>query len=447
MSKVSKLVIKACSDNKFSSFTGEFITSINPENLSIKSAVSYDMPNGMAGAHLLKYRGLCPKVLSFSLLFDNTGIMPGSNAIPVTEQVKQLQDVAYSIHKKNNAPNYIRIIWGQIDFKGRLKDLDIVHAMFQVDGTLVRSEAHLSVLEELAPLGTGKSGLGVDSDYAKGSGAHATSGRKMSSNQSPPSQEAFAPTPNGMNGAYSGAPPGAYDGAPDQVYHGSNGSGGPVYGSSNVAAGHPHTTPAGGRPATATNPGYASGDASDTSTLGSTDSTHHQVSPSKGGIAGNGPGGSGGGVGGGGHGPAGNAPQSGAAAGSHSGTSRHVGTGTAPSDAGSPGSKPTGSGHPAGKGAAGAPKSSAATGIGSGASKDQGSSLKAAIAGGAAGGGVSQFQSAVANGKDSLRKLPDLKAKMTDIKNKISFWRRLKNFAKKVSPKAYNAGKKIIKSI
>ncbi|TSJ80976.1 hypothetical protein [Cardinium endosymbiont of Dermatophagoides farinae] len=180
MSKVSKLVIKACSDNKFSSFTGEFITSINPENLAIKSAVAYGVPNGVASFGSLKYYGSPPKLLSFSLLFDGTGIIPGSNTIAVIEQVKQLQDIAYSIHKKNNAPNYIRVIWGQIDFKGRLVDLDIVYSMFQVDGTLIRAEAHIAVLEEVVSAGKGKSAAGIDSDYTKPSGASATSKGSLS---------------------------------------------------------------------------------------------------------------------------------------------------------------------------------------------------------------------------------------------------------------------------
>lgn len=223
MSTVSKLMIKACKDNKFSSFTGEFITSINPENLIIKSGVGYNTPHSMAGAALLQYRGTPPRLLSFSLLFDNTGIIPGSNTIAVVEQVKQLQAIAYDVQKKNNAPNYIRVVWGQIDFKGRLVDLEVTYSMFQMDGTLVRAEAKITVLEEIPLVGQGKSAAGKDSEYAKASGASATGNNQrgtqdasMGANE----EEVFAPTPDGTNGAYSGAPDGAYEGGPDDVYHG-----------------------------------------------------------------------------------------------------------------------------------------------------------------------------------------------------------------------------------
>ncbi|CAH2559988.1 CIS tube protein [Cardinium endosymbiont of Oedothorax gibbosus] len=414
MSNVSKLVIKACSDNKFASFTGEFITSINPENLVIKSAVSYHVPEGIPSSSLLKYRGSPPKLLSFSLLFDNTGIIPGSNTIAVMEQVKQLQNVAYSIHKKNNAPNYIRVIWGQIDFKGRLVALDIVYSMFQVDGTLVRAEAHISVLEELVPLGKGKSAAGVDGKYAKASGANATSNQKVPSGQGPPVQEVFGPTPNGMSGAYSGAPPGAYDGGPDQIYQGSNGAGGAVY-SSGVGA-----SPSGRTSSIAAN---RSGDGAYGTNVGASPSD----SGLQGGVAGNGPGGSGGGVGGGGH---------------------RLGSSSSSGGRG-PGSGPSGSRKSSvsprpGGGAAGSPKSSASVGLGSGRAEKN--SLFGMGSIGAAGVAGSAVAAAAAGGANSLRKLKANANLMQKMEQKMRFWRRLKNFAKKVSPKGYEAGKKLVKS-
>ncbi len=220
-------MIKACKDNKFSSFTGEFITSINPENLIIKSGVGYHTPQSMTGAALLQYRGTPPRLLAFSLLFDNTGIIPGSNTIAVVEQVKQLQAIAYDVQKKNNTPNYIRVVWGQIDFKGRLVDLEITYSMFQMDGTLVRAEAKITVLEEIPIVGQGKYAAGKDSEYAKASGASATGNNHrgtQSSSVGANEEEAFAQTPDGINGAYSGAPNGAYEGGPDTVYHGAESS-------------------------------------------------------------------------------------------------------------------------------------------------------------------------------------------------------------------------------
>ncbi|MGI2257285.1 hypothetical protein ACRRVD_01800 [Candidatus Cardinium hertigii] len=436
MSNVSKLVIKACNDNKFSSFTGEFVTSINPENLTIKSAVSYHVPEGMPGANLLKYCGSPPRLLSFSLLFDNTGIIPGSNAIAVMEQVKQLQDVTYNPHKKHNAPNYIRIIWGHIDFKGRLVDLDIVYSMFQVDGTLVRAEARIAVLEELVPLGKGKSAAGVDTNYTKPSGTHATL-HQTKPGQSLSSDTAFAPTPNGMNGAYSGAPDGAYSGGPDDIYHGANSSGHQMHGAN---MGHD------GKPTANLDKDNSGHYGASTEMDRSTGSTHsasystgsnvdHTGNGFKGGVAGNGPGGSGGGIGGGGHRLASDSGSSGGDA---------VSTGI---DRSSNRSTPSSKSHLLGGGLGRSSKQNVASGPSSRTAKGKRRFPKTgkALASGAAAAG-SAAAAVAANAPDSLRKLSSLKANVSVMRNKISFLRRLKNFAKKVAPRAYDAGKKIVKS-
>ncbi|MGI2262165.1 hypothetical protein ACRRVA_02560 [Candidatus Cardinium hertigii] len=433
MSNVSKLVIKACSDNKFSSFTGEFITSINPENIVIKSGVSYYVPEGMASAHLIKYRGSPPRLLSFSLLFDSTGIIPGSNAIAVMEQVKQLQDVTYSVHKKHNAPNYIRIIWGHIDFKGRLVDLDIVYSMFQVDGTLVRAEARIAVLEELVPLGKGKSAAGVDTNYTKLSGNHATV-HSMKPGQSVSSDTAFAPTPNGMDGAYSGAPPGAYDGGPDQVYYGASGSSHQMDGANVGHAGKPTAS------LYKDSSGHYGADAdmdpssTHSASYGTGSDVDHTGNGFKGGVAGNGPGGSGGGIGGGGHRLA---SDSGSSAG---------GTVSTRMDRSSNRSAPSRKSPPLGGGLARSSKHNVASEPGSPAAKGKRRFPKVGMIAGRAASAGRAAAAVAANAPDSLRKLSSLKANVNLMRNKISFLRRLKNFAKKVAPRAYDAGKKVVKS-
>ncbi|WP_339044011.1 hypothetical protein [Cardinium endosymbiont of Tipula unca] len=442
MSNVSKLAIKACSDNKFSSFTGEFITSINPENLAIKSGVEYHAAQGMVGPNLLKYRGSPPKLLTFSLLFDNTGIMPGSNTIHVMEQVKQLQDVAYNVNKKNNTPNYIRVIWGQIDFKGRLVDLDITYSMFQVDGTLVRAEASIAILEELPPLGAGKSSLGKESNYAKPSGANATANNRSVGNPALSNEEAFAATPNGMNGAYSGAPHGAYDGGPDRVYPGANSSGRDNSVASSAA---PQSSSSSGSNATNSDtsmPPTTSHSGTDASSVGGPSNssgdagTFHDKPQGGGGVAGNGPGGSGGGVGGGGH-------ERGS---SSSGSGKSSNDTALDNKAGS--SEKGSSGNVGGGNTASSEKNSGGTasnnnpasyGSGNGSNvPGSSSSAKSKSA------GLKDAKSS--SGSNSLRKIKD---SSFDVAANLSIptmspWQRLKMLAKKVGSKAYNAGKKLV---
>ena len=144
---IGKLVIKAYSDNKFTSSAGEYTASINPEDIHISSGIDYHLSQGMGSPGTLRYNTSRPKILTFKLLFDNTGIIPGSEA-PVEKQLDQLRKVIYDVQENINSPNYVRVIWGIIDFKGRLADLDINYVRFKAEGLPIRAEAFVRVVEE-----------------------------------------------------------------------------------------------------------------------------------------------------------------------------------------------------------------------------------------------------------------------------------------------------------
>jgi len=214
---VSKLVIKACKDNKFSSYVGEFIASINPEKIDTKSKVGYHTQSwNQIGS--LNYRGVAPQELSFTLLLDGSGIIPGSSPTPVMDQIKHLKDVIYNKQKSNNAPNYLRVIWGEQDFTGRLIDLVISYTNVQVDGKFLRATAAITILEEL-PLGAKVKSQASGKDSERAQASHANAVSKQPNHKRDGGQDTFKQTPDGP-GAYSGAPEGAYDGKPDTIYYG-----------------------------------------------------------------------------------------------------------------------------------------------------------------------------------------------------------------------------------
>ncbi len=147
MSGISQLIIKAYSDEKFSSQKGEFTAAVNPEDLKITSGVDYHMSQGMgtSGA-ALKYHASLPRVLAFKLFFDNTGAIPGMKQ-DVEEQLDKLQKVIYDFQDNISSPYYIRVIWGTIDFQGRLIKLETSYTMFQPNGTPVRAQAIIEIAE------------------------------------------------------------------------------------------------------------------------------------------------------------------------------------------------------------------------------------------------------------------------------------------------------------
>ena len=147
---ICKLVIKAYDDNSYGSEKGEFVTTINPTNLKISNKIDY-VDSQMMGnpTWALQYNKSQPRILSFSLLFDNTGIFPNSN-IDVKQQVKNLEWLIFSNQKDINEPYFVRIIWGDIDFKGKLLRLETSFSMFKNDGSPIRAQADIEIIEHHA---------------------------------------------------------------------------------------------------------------------------------------------------------------------------------------------------------------------------------------------------------------------------------------------------------
>ena len=147
--EVNKLTIKAYADEKFSSQQGEFTAAINPENLKITSGVDYHTAQGLgASSTALKYKASLPRVLTFNLLFDGTGVFPGAEE-DVEKQVNQLKEIMYDFQGNIHAPYYIRVIWGTIDFPGKLTNLALSYTMFQANGTPIRAQAEIAVVEHI----------------------------------------------------------------------------------------------------------------------------------------------------------------------------------------------------------------------------------------------------------------------------------------------------------
>jgi len=151
MSGISKLSIKAYSDDSFSMQKGEFSASINPKNLKISSSIDYATSQGMGSPSMaLRYNVSPPRILTFKLLFDNTGIIPNADA-DVKTQLESLKNIIYDFQEDINSPYYVRVTWGIIDFKGKLVNLETSYTMFQSDGAPIRAEVDMVIIEEITP--------------------------------------------------------------------------------------------------------------------------------------------------------------------------------------------------------------------------------------------------------------------------------------------------------
>ena len=146
---ISKLIIKSYADNTFASEMEHFEASINPEDIHIVRDIHYhvSMTPGMPG--MLYYSASAPRVLTFKLLFDDTGIIPDAPEGGVEGQLSYLRKVISDLQGDSYSPSYIRVIWGVIDFKGRLAHLETTYTRFSAEGTPIRAKVFVSILEEV----------------------------------------------------------------------------------------------------------------------------------------------------------------------------------------------------------------------------------------------------------------------------------------------------------
>ena len=171
MSGISKLIIKAYSDEGFSVSKGDFSASINPAHLKIVSSVDYDTSQGMGSSSMaLRYNVSPPRSLYFKLLFDNTGVIPESDA-KVKDQLDSLYNIIYNFQDELSSPYYIRVIWGVIDFKGKLVNLETSYTMFQADGAPIRAEVDIAILEDVNPSSISQA-IKAQSDAATAAGTN-----------------------------------------------------------------------------------------------------------------------------------------------------------------------------------------------------------------------------------------------------------------------------------
>lgn len=143
----SKLIIKAYSDNKFSTEKGEFTTEMNPSSIKISSNLSYSIANSLGSpSNNIKYNTSLPRILEFSITFDGTGIYNGKKE-SVSTQVDKLKSLVYDFQDTVKSTYYIRVIWGLLDFKGRLVSMDVSYVMFEANGVPLRAEVDISIIE------------------------------------------------------------------------------------------------------------------------------------------------------------------------------------------------------------------------------------------------------------------------------------------------------------
>lgn len=116
---------------------------INPESytLEYKVKTAEGQGHGTSGAQV-KFQYNMPDELSFEFLFDSTGIVDGApKKDGIFDDVDRFRRVLTGYQGKSHEPYHLKLIWGNLIFKGRAIELSITHKLFNPDGQPIRSVA------------------------------------------------------------------------------------------------------------------------------------------------------------------------------------------------------------------------------------------------------------------------------------------------------------------
>lgn len=94
-----------------------------------------------------KFSHMQPGKLSFSAVFDGTGVVPrpADSTMPaeVEDQLQTLSKVIYAYKGGIHEPSIVQIVWGSLLFQGRLTSFSVDYTLFRPSGSPLRATAAL----------------------------------------------------------------------------------------------------------------------------------------------------------------------------------------------------------------------------------------------------------------------------------------------------------------
>ena len=148
---------KASIASIISAITGsQFIALLNPESYSESLSIKINDENPIGGkGESTKFAGVDSPKLNLKFLFDGTGVVQNPSGIKlintfkrkkaqllsVKDQIDHFKDVVFHYDGEIHQPHYLKINWGQLEFRGRLSKLNINYTLFSPNGYPLRAVA------------------------------------------------------------------------------------------------------------------------------------------------------------------------------------------------------------------------------------------------------------------------------------------------------------------
>ena len=145
---LEKLTIIAYENSDFNVEAGRLQVYINPAQYSRQYRICYndtEAQGSLTGAP--DFQKAPSENLELDLVFDGTGVVPSPlpGVVPNTEdgivdQINKFLDLTFEYHGDIHSPYYLKLVWGQLLFKGRLESFNITYTLFKPDGTPLRGQ-------------------------------------------------------------------------------------------------------------------------------------------------------------------------------------------------------------------------------------------------------------------------------------------------------------------
>ncbi|MFA6778250.1 MAG: hypothetical protein WCU80_00500 [Paludibacteraceae bacterium] len=140
---LSKMKIISYKDIDFTQRLKECAVMVNPTEYSDKMGIKYKEPSTAESTPT--YSGYSKDILSFKFVLDASGaIERDEDSLP--KKIEDLKNTVYTFIGDTHEPPYIRILWGSLNYCGRMREMNITYKMFDNNGEPIRAEVNLFII-------------------------------------------------------------------------------------------------------------------------------------------------------------------------------------------------------------------------------------------------------------------------------------------------------------
>jgi hypothetical protein len=150
MGEIKKLQIAAYADAAgVNQLLGTIPAMINPASYSLTYKAEYTLSEDASSDPTQIFKGMGQSDLNLDLLVDGTGIIEIPNGLTVDGYIAQLQALIFSYQGDVHRPNFLKVTWGSLVYRGVCTSITTNYKLFNADGTALRAEIKLVIAQSL----------------------------------------------------------------------------------------------------------------------------------------------------------------------------------------------------------------------------------------------------------------------------------------------------------